>query len=109
VAASVRAVGAAAANHINFANPGTVVVGGRVLRLGTWTVDMLESEIRGRLTTIANRDLKIRAASLDHREGLAGAAILAVEQLFGPAAVGLWIDSGSPIGRAAALQGALAG
>jgi predicted NBD/HSP70 family sugar kinase len=109
VAASVRAVGAAAANYINFANPGTVVVGGRVLRLGTWTVDMLESEIRGRLTTIANRDLKIRAASLDHREGLAGAAILAVEQLFGPAAVGLWIDSGSPIGRAAALQGALAG
>lgn len=109
VETSVRAVGVAAANYVNFANPGTVVVGGRLLSLGKWTIDMLATEIRGRLTAIANRDLNIRPASLDHREGLAGAAILAVEQLFGPAAVGLWIENGSPIGRAAALQGTLAG
>lgn len=109
VAKSIREVGAAAANYINFANPRTVVVGGGMLRVGNWTVDMLETEIRGRLTAIANRDLHIRAASLDHREGLVGAAILAVEQLFSPAAVGLWIDNGSPIGRGAALQGSLQG
>jgi predicted NBD/HSP70 family sugar kinase len=109
VTASIRAVGAAAAGYVNFANPGTVVIGGGLLRVGEWTVGMLEAQIRGRLTALAGRDLTIRPSSLDHREGLAGAAILAVEQLFGPAAVGLWIENGSPIGRGAALQSALAG
>lgn len=109
VTASIRAVGAATANYVNFANPGTVVIGGGLLRVGEWTVGMLETEIRGRLTPLADRDLRIRPSSLDHLEGLAGAAILAVEQLFGPAAVGLWIETGSPIGKGAALQGMLAG
>ena len=93
VTASIRAVGAAAANYVNFANPGTVVIGGGLLRVGEWTVGMLETEIRGRLTPLADRDLSIRPSSLDHLEGLAGAAILAVEQLFGPTAVGLWIEN----------------
>lgn len=107
IAAAIRTFAAAAANIVNFANPGTVVIGGGLLRVGPWTVDMLEAELRGRITTIAARDLSVRAASLEHEEGLAGAAFLAVEQLFGPSAVGLWIENGSPIGRAASLQGTL--
>lgn len=107
LAAGIRMVGTTAASYINFVNPGTVVIGGGMLRVGDWTVDMLEKSIRERLSSLAGRDLTVRAASLEHREGLVGAAILAVEQLFGPASVGLWIESGTPIGKAAALQGTL--
>lgn len=107
VAAGIRVLGSAVANYVNFANPGTLVIGGGMLRVGSWTVELLETEIRSRLTAGAGADLLIRAASLDHREGLVGAAILAVEQLFGPSSVGLWIDNGTPVGRAAALQRAL--
>lgn len=107
IAAGVRALGSAAASYVNFANPGTLVIGGGMLRVGSWTVELLGTEIRSRLTAGASADLLIRAASLEHREGLVGAAILAVEQLFGPASVGLWIDNGTPVGRAAELQRAL--
>lgn len=107
IAAGIRVLGSAAANYVNFVNPGMLVIGGGMLRVGAWTVDLLEAEIRSRLTAFAGADLVIRAASLDHLEGLVGGAILAVEQLFGPSSVGLWIDNGTPVGRAAALQRAL--
>lgn len=107
VSAAVRALAAAAAVYVDFANPGTVVVAGPILRTGQWTIDLLEEEIRNRIAPLAAQDLTIRGASLEHDEGLVGAAILAVEQLFDPQSVGLWIENGSPIGRAAALQSRL--
>jgi hypothetical protein len=33
-----------------------------------------------------------------------GAAILAIEQLFAPSSVGLWIEDGSPVGHAVPLH-----
>jgi hypothetical protein len=50
----------------------------------------------------------VRPASLDFHEGVTGAAILAVEQLFAPSSVGLWIENGSPIGHAVLLHRAAA-
>jgi predicted NBD/HSP70 family sugar kinase len=107
IAAAIRVMGMAAATYVNFANPGTLVIGGGMRRVGAWTVDLLEAELKSRLTAAAGADLTVRAASLNFLEGLVGGAILAVEQLFGPSAVGLWIDNGTPVGRAAALQRAL--
>lgn len=107
IAGAIRVMGSAAATYVNFANPGTLVIGGGMRRVGAWTVDLLEAEIRSRLTAAAEADLAVRSASLNFLEGLIGGAILAVEQLFGPSSVGLWIDNGTPVGRAAALQRAL--
>jgi predicted NBD/HSP70 family sugar kinase len=100
-------VGATVANVVNFVNPGTVVLGGGVLRVGRRVFDLFEETVRARTTKLAAQRLSIRPASLDFHEGVTGAAILAIEQLFGPESVGLWIENGSPIGHAASLQRAL--
>jgi predicted NBD/HSP70 family sugar kinase len=106
---SARTVGQTAANLVNFVNPGTVVLGGGVLRVGRDAFGVFEQTIRSRVSPLAGQGLRIRPASLDFREGLVGGAILAIEQLFGPDSVGLWIEHGSPIGHAAPLQRAALG
>ncbi|MGY1735779.1 ROK family protein [Geodermatophilus sp. SYSU D00684] len=103
-----RVIGVTVANLVNFVNPGTVVVGGGVLRVGDQVVRTLEETVRRRATRLAGQRLTVRPASLDFREGVTGAALLAVEQLFDPASVGLWVENGSPIGHAAPLQRAAA-
>ena len=101
---SARTVGQTTANLVNFVNPGTVVLGGGARRAGDEVFRVFEQAIRTRVSPLAGQRLRIRPASLDFQEGLIGGAILAIEQLFGPDAVGLWIENGSPIGHAALLQ-----
>ena len=99
-----RIVGVTVANLVNFVNPGTVVFGGGAMRMGDSVMRVLEDTVRGRTTKLAEQRLVVRAASLDFREGATGAAIMAIEHLFDPASVGLWIEQGSPIGHAVPLQ-----
>jgi predicted NBD/HSP70 family sugar kinase len=106
---SVRIVGQTTANMVNFVNPGTVVLGGGVLRTGNDLVQVFADTVRARVSPLAGQGLEIRPASLTFREGLVGGAILAIEQLFGPDSIGLWIEAGSPIGHAAPLQRAALG
>lgn len=103
-----RLIGTTVAGVVNFLNPGTVVLGGGALRIGDSVVRAFEETVRGRTTKLAEQRLSVRPASLEFREGVTGAAILAIEQLFAPASVGLWIENGSPVGHAAPLQRALA-
>ena len=100
----VRTVGSTVANLVNFVNPGVVVIGGGVLRTGPEVYAELQQALFGRVTALAAQRLTVRKSSLDFKEGVIGAGILAIEQLFGPASLGLWIDAGSPIGHAASLQ-----
>jgi predicted NBD/HSP70 family sugar kinase len=104
VSAGMRIVAGTVANVVNFVNPGTVVFGGGALRVGDQVFRLFEETVRSRTTALAARRLRIRTASLDFHEGVTGAALLAVEQLFRPESVGLWIENGSPIGHAAPLQ-----
>lgn len=106
---SVRTVGQTAAALVNFVNPGTVVLGGGVLRAGDDVFQVFEETIRGRVSPLAGQRLRIRPASLDFTEGVVGAALLAVEQLFEPDSVGRWIQHGSPLGHAAPRQRAALG
>jgi hypothetical protein len=48
------------------------------------------------------RDLRVSFSPLSDRAGLVGAAFLALDQLLGPAALPVWIDSHSPAGHTAA-------
>jgi predicted NBD/HSP70 family sugar kinase len=101
---SIKAVGQTVAGLVNFVNPGTVVLGGGALRVGGDLVPVFEQTIRARVSELAGRELRIRPASLEFREGVIGGAILAIEHLFAPDSVGLWIEHGSPLGHAAPLQ-----
>ena len=104
VVQGARLVGVTTANLVNFVNPGTVVLGGGALRVGDFVFRTFEEALRRRTSKLAGQRLRVRPASLDFREGVTGAAILAIEHLFGPASVGLWIENGSPLGHAAPLQ-----
>jgi predicted NBD/HSP70 family sugar kinase len=99
-----RLVGITAANLVNFVNPGTVVLGGGALRVGESVFRTFEETLLRRTSKLAAQRLRVRPASLDFREGVTGAAILAIEHLFGPSSVGLWIENGSPLGHAVPLQ-----
>jgi predicted NBD/HSP70 family sugar kinase len=101
---SAALLGEVAANLVNFANPGQLVFGGGALRTGTDFVDIIGDIVRRRAAPLATDGLVIRAATLDHREGVTGAALLAAENLFAPASLARWVEDGSPLGHAAALQ-----
>jgi predicted NBD/HSP70 family sugar kinase len=106
---AAKLVGQTTAGLVNFANPGTVVLGGGALRVGPEIFRVFEETIRDRTSELAGQRLRIRPASLDFQEGMTGAAILAIEHLFGPTSIGLWIENGSPLGHAAPLQRTILG
>ena len=104
VVRGARLIGVTAANLVNFVNPGTVVFGGGALRVGDSVYETFRETLLRRTSTLAAQQLRVRTASLDFREGVTGAAILAIEQLFAPSSVGLWIEHGSPVGHAVPLH-----
>lgn len=104
IEARASVIGDVAANLVNFANPGQLVIGGGVLRTGDDFLNIISAVIQRRSTRLATDGLVIRSASLDQKEGVAGAALLAAENLFAPAALARWIEDGNPLGHAAALQ-----
>ncbi|UBU19175.1 hypothetical protein [Nonomuraea gerenzanensis] len=73
---AARTIATVAAGLADFCNPGTLVLGGGVLRTG------------GHLLM----------------EGVTGTALLAIEHVFSPATPPRWVEDGSPLGHAADLQ-----
>jgi predicted NBD/HSP70 family sugar kinase len=105
---AARTVATTVASLVNFVNPGVLVVGGGVLRTGTTFVDILAEAVLRRGTRLATQRLVVRPASLGFTEGILGAGLLAVEQVFAPHALGLWMEDGSPVGHAVRLHQAAA-
>ncbi|PWW24387.1 putative NBD/HSP70 family sugar kinase [Geodermatophilus normandii] len=104
VARAGRVTGTAIAGIVNFANPGTLVLGGGVLRSGPLFVEEFERALSGGLIELAARRLSVRTSSLDPREGTTGGALLVTDALFRPSAMPLWLASGSPRTAAPQLQ-----
>ncbi|MGP3775829.1 ROK family protein [Streptomyces sp. SDT5-1] len=92
------------ANLVNFCNPGVLVLGGGVLRTGPRFLDVVASTVRSRCIRLVTAGLTIRAASLDHREGVIGAGLLAASGIFSTAPLTHWVESGTPLGHATTLQ-----
>lgn len=67
-----RLVADVIANLVNFCNPGVLVLGGGVLRTGPRFVDLVSSTVRARCIRLVTAGLTVRAASLDHLEGVTG-------------------------------------
>lgn len=99
-----RTIGATVASLVNFINPGVVVIGGGMLRSGGEAFEVLAETVMRRATKLATEKITLRPASLDFQEGVVGASLLAIEQLFAPASLGLWIEQGTPVGQAASLH-----
>lgn len=104
IEAGARQVAAVTANLVNFVNPGLLVLGGGVLRTGDRFLRILSEMVMARSSDLAAQGLQIRPASLNHLEGVTGAALLAIENLLAPAMLTRWIEDGTPLGHAAAVQ-----
>lgn len=106
VTTAARATGATIAGVVNFANPGTLVLGGGATRYSPLFFEEFRQAVLDRTIELAARDLTIRTASLDFAEGTTGAALLALRQVLDPAALRIWLADGSPVASAHKLQSA---
>ena len=93
---NARITGQAIAGVVNFANPGTLVLGGGVLRGTSLFFDTFKQTVLDSTIELAARALTVRPASLDFFEGAIGGALLAVEHLFRPSTMRLWLADGDP-------------
>jgi len=104
VSRAARVTGTTIAGMVNFLNPGTLVLGGGVLRTGDLFFEEFRQAVLDNGIELATQSLTIRTASLVDAEGTTGAALLAAENLLRPAALQLWLADGSPVGAAGRLQ-----
>ncbi|WP_433306101.1 ROK family protein [Actinoplanes sp. CA-030573] len=104
VAGSARLTGRTIAGVVNFANPGTLVLGGGVIRYGRLFFDEFRAAVLAATIELAARNLTIRTASLDFHEGTVGGALLAADRLFRPESLRVWLADGSPVPAAEQLQ-----
>src|SRR4051794_6354893 len=105
VTSAARVTGSAIAGVVNFANPGTLVLGGGVLRTGLFYEEFRRAVLEGAIE-LASQNLTVRPASLADTEGTTGAALLATENLLRPAALQIWLGEGTPVPAAARLHSA---
>ena len=104
VTRAARVTGIAIAGVVNFANPGTLVLGGGVLRTGHLFFEEFRQAVLDAGIELATQNLTIRTASMADTEGTTGAALLAAENLLRPGALQLWLADGTPLAAAARLQ-----
>ncbi len=104
VARAARVAGTAIAGVVNFANPGTLVLGGGAIRWSPLFFDEFRHAVRNGAIELAVRNLTIRTASLDFAEGTVGGALLAAHNLFRPEALRLWLADGTPVPSARQLH-----
>jgi glucokinase-like ROK family protein len=94
-----RLVGATLATLVSFYNPGLVVLGGGVVHAGDHVLAAIRESVYRRSLPLATRTLRIELSMLGEAAGLAGAVHLALDNLFEPSCLPLWLSDGSPSGR----------
>jgi predicted NBD/HSP70 family sugar kinase len=104
VTRAARVTGSAIAGVVNFANPGTLVLGGGAIRSSGLFFDEFRHAVLGGTIELAAQALTIRTSSLGFAEGTTGAALLVAENLLRPAALQLWLAAGTPVAAADRLQ-----
>ena len=110
VSRAARVTGTAIAGVVNFLNPGTLVLGGGVLRTGDLFFEEFRRAVLDGGIELATQHLTIRTASLADTEGTTGAALLAAENLLRPEALRIWPGRlAGRLGRPAAGGGMSAG
>ncbi|KAA9160725.1 ROK family protein [Amycolatopsis acidicola] len=91
-------IGAQLANVVSVFNPSTVYLAGSMSHAGPIFRDTVAEAITRRSLPLATDNLAIANVTLDHYEGVIGAAALAVDELLHPVMLGQWLPLGAPHG-----------
>ncbi|NPV87309.1 MAG: ROK family protein [Anaerolineae bacterium] len=75
-------VGDVLASLVNFYNPGMIVIGGGVSKIGNLLLSSIRQVVLHRSLPLATRDMRIIFSQLGDEAGVTGAMALAVENLF---------------------------
>lgn len=94
-----RLVGETLAALVNFFNPSSVLLGGRLGISGDLLLAAVRQAVYRRSLPLATRDLRIVRSELGDRAGLMGAGFMVLDELFSRERLGRWIQAGSPAGR----------
>jgi glucokinase-like ROK family protein len=97
--AAGRRIGAMLATMVNFYNPSTILLGGRVSGAGDLFLATIRETIYRRSLPLSTRELRIDKARLGEEGGLVGAAYMVLDELFSPHYFAQWLPEGSPAGK----------
>lgn len=93
-----RRIGSMLATMVNFYNPSTILLGGKVAGAGDLFLATIRETIYRRSLPLSTRELRIERARLGEEGGLVGAAYMVLDELFSVRHFGLWLPEGSPSG-----------
>ena len=92
-----RLVGVALAALVNALDPSSVVLGGELAQTGDILLAAIREAIYRHSHPLATRDLRIVRSNMGGSASLAGAALIAADELFRPEVLGEWIGLGTPL------------
>jgi predicted NBD/HSP70 family sugar kinase len=101
---AARLTGLTVAGLVNFANPGTLVLGGSALQGSDVFFETFKAAVLEQTIELAARRLVIRPSTADFQVGTVGGALLVARRLFRQQALQLWLAAGTPIGSAVRIQ-----
>ncbi|WP_019815801.1 ROK family protein [Saccharomonospora saliphila] len=93
-----RRIGAMLATMVNFYNPSTILLGGKVAGAGDLFLATIRETIYRRSLPLSTRELRIEKARLGEEGGLVGASYMVLDELFSIRYFGKWLHAGSPSG-----------
>jgi predicted NBD/HSP70 family sugar kinase len=101
---AARFTGLTVGGLVNFANPGTLVLGGTALLGSDVFFETFKAAVLEQAIELAAHDLVIRPSTADFEVGTVGGALLVARRLFRQDALQLWLAAGTPIGSAVRIQ-----
>ena len=91
------------ANVVTLLDPSLLLLGGTLVDHGEIVLDAIRAVVSTEGMPHAAERLRIEHSPLSDRAGLVGAAAMAVDALFEPSVLGLWLAEGSPVRHLEAL------
>lgn len=90
-------LGSTLATLVSFYNPSLLVLGGGIARARQHVLTSIRDAIHRRALPLATQDLRIEVASVpEELSGVTGAVHLALDEVFAPENLELWLDTGTP-------------
>lgn len=92
-----RLIGTTLAALTNALNPSSIVLGGELTQTGDILLAAVREAVYRNSHPLATRDLAIVRSTMGRSAALAGAALIAVDELFGPDMLAAWVGRGTPM------------
>jgi len=92
-----RLTGAAIAQLVNALNPSAVVLTGTIAQSGNTLLASVRETVYRNAHPLVTRDLRITRSQMGSSASLAGAALVAVDNIFEPSFLSGWVAKGTPL------------